>query len=238
MVCGRSKEIRLQFQTWFCFKSVTFRSYSALVNGPSINYFRGTPLIQLSCHTPIFSPLPILQPIPFANTGNPTIMAFQLGDEGNLSGFTECLLKSEQYFLSITFAQRDSFSWNILQFSFASKAMFFAFNVWMPMPPSSFDLIILFQPTRWSFLFSHVDPQRKFRFTLSSFSHKWVGRAYPCITLLGMDDITALTKTTRPAKDKNFVFHPASRSITFSNTKLNWFLPAPLYKFNLTVSVR
>ena len=169
MCWGRSKEIKFQFQAWFWFSSTTFNSLSTKGRGPSISSLKVIPFIHLSCQTLALSPLPILHPMPSENVENPSLIACQFGDEGNLSGSYDLLLETTQYLFKITFAHKESFSWNILQFNFSKKAMFFPLAAFIPSPPSSLDFIILFHLTGWIFLFSFVIPHRKFRLTLSIF---------------------------------------------------------------------
>ena len=121
------------------------------------------------CQTLALSPLPILHPMPSEKVSNPKLIACQFGDEDNLSRSYDLLPEAAQYLFKITFAHKESFSWNILQFNFANKAMFFPLAACIPSSPSSLDFIILFHPTRWIFLFSFVVPHRKFRLTLSIF---------------------------------------------------------------------
>lgn len=71
-----------------------------------------------------------------------------------------------------------------------------------------------------------VEPYKKSLLILSILSHKWLGRAAPCVTWFGMTDIT---NTALPAKDRNFVFQPASFFMTRLAMKLNWPLKAPLW---------
>ena len=113
------------------------------------------------------------------------------------------------------------------QLSLANKATFLALADWIPNPPSSLGLII-FSTQSDAFSSSHWLTTTESLFILSSLSHKWIGRAAPCITWFGIADITDFTKTALLAKDGNLVFQHANLFITRSATKSNCLLGAPL----------
>ena len=178
---GKSKEIFPHSQIPWWFISATESLVSFWVNGPSMSSLTDWPFTQLSFQNVRLELLPTFHPIPCLTTGNPILIVAYIGEKGSISGSLDLLQLWEQYLLSKTLAYNASFSWYSLQFSFARRAMFLALAAWSPRPPSFFGLAILFHLTRWSFLFSMVDPHRKSRLILSIFSHTCTGRAAPCM---------------------------------------------------------
>jgi len=55
--------------------------------------------------------LPTFQQIPYLKVGNPTLIAAQFEEQGNLSGSKDCPHWWEQYLLKRTFAHIESLSW-------------------------------------------------------------------------------------------------------------------------------
>lgn len=156
-------------------------------------------------------------------------MAFQLGDEGSLFGSLDLTLKVEQYFFRTILAHGASWSWYILQFNLACRAIFLALAACIPSPLSSLGFTILFQPTRCIFFFSLMDPHKKSLFILSNLSHTWTRSATSYIMWFGMADTIDLIRTARPTKDKNLVFQLTSLFINLSTMKLYCLLLGPLW---------
>ena len=72
------------------------------------------------------------------------------------------------YFWARTWAHNELLSlWN-LQLSFASKALFLGSMAKSPRPSSFLGLVIFLQLIRWSFFLLSVEPQKKFRLSLST----------------------------------------------------------------------
>ena len=203
---GKTKEKLSHFHSKLPRKSAMVSCISSLVNGPSISSLKAWPRIQLSIQRLFLELFPTLHQIPLENTRKPTLIAFQLEEEGRPSGLLELILIFEQYFVNGTCAHKASFSCYMHQLSLVNKGTFLALVEWIPNPPSSFGLIIFSHLTRCIFLFSLVDTHRKFLFILSSLSHEWLGRAALCITWFGIADIIDFTKTALPGKDRNLVF--------------------------------
>lgn len=154
--------------------------------------------------------------------------AFQLGEEGSLSGSLALALEVEQYFFRITLAHGASLSWYNLQFSLARRAIFLALVACIPSPPSSLGLTILFQPTRCIFLLSFVEPPQKvsiYLIQLIIYVHR---ESHHLHHMVGDERHTNLIRTACPAKERNLAFQPASLFMTFLAIKLYCRVLAPL----------
>ena len=82
-----------------------------------------------------------------------------------------------RYFLENSCTQGDSFSFAILQHSFARRALFLYLIWFKPKPPQSLGKVTVCQLTRWNFLFSFVEPHKKFLISLSIALHILIGNA-------------------------------------------------------------
>ena len=117
---------------------------SFLVNGPSISSLKACLRIQLPFQTLFLELFPTPYQIPLENTGKPTLIAFQLEEEGRPSGLLELILIFEQYFVNSTRAHKASFSCYMRQLSLANKATFLALADWIPTQPFSLGLYLFY----------------------------------------------------------------------------------------------
>lgn len=98
--------------------------------------------------------------------------------------------------------------------SFVSSALFIVSTLIRPAPPLSLGLHKMSQLSRWSLLFSAIEPYTHYRIAL--FNSLWTheGNFWSCIWN------TAMLFRTECTLDKHFAFHPSSFFFTFSNSLL------------------
>ena len=90
--------------------SATVKLASCGLSGPVICSLMEHPFTHLLSQKLRVDLLPTLQYTPFSKTGNPTLIAFQVGEHGRLSGSLAFILCREQYLLRRTFAHSESFA--------------------------------------------------------------------------------------------------------------------------------
>ena len=118
----------------------------------------------------------------------------------------EVILEGDRYFLASIWAQGDSWSVEILQHNFASKALFLSLILKMPNPPRFLWTVTFCQLTRCNFRFSSVEPQRKSRQSLSTELQTLIGTLMHCITYSGIGVTADLMRTSLPAGESSLVF--------------------------------
>ena len=118
---------------------------------------------------------------------------------------------------------REFVSWVILHACFERITKLKTCKSLKPIPPSCLLVHRFFQLTQWIFLSSLFCPQQYFASKELMESHMDLGSLKRLIAYVGIAYATVFIRTSRPAFDINFSFHPNTRLRIFSSNSLKVF---------------